>query len=160
MNPPPRITRVERPSAREVSFVRELDQPPELVWRVWTEVRHLEHWFGPAGFTLTTAEFAFRPGGVWRLIMHGPDGTDYPTRIVFRDIDPPRRFTYENGWDLPGYPIDFTVAVTFQPAGSGTRLTLHMTFADDAAVKTAVERYGVLQGGVETFERIAIYLRT
>ena len=59
---------------------------------------------------------------------------------------------------LPGSPLDFTVLVTFAAEGNGTRLMLHMTFADDAAVQTAVERYGVLRGGVETFERLAAYL--
>jgi uncharacterized protein YndB with AHSA1/START domain len=90
--------------------------------------------------------------------MHGPDGTDYPNRIVFRTIEPKTRIVYENGWDLPGAPLDFTVVVTFAAEGAGTRLILHMTFANDAAMQTAVERYGVLSGGVETFERIAGYL--
>ena len=81
---------------------------------IWTELRHLHRWWGPAGFTTTTHEFAFVPGGVWRFVMHGPDGTDYPNRIVFREIDPPARIVYENGWDLPGVPLDFTVVVTLR----------------------------------------------
>jgi hypothetical protein len=48
--------------------------------------------------------------------------------------------------------------VDFVAEGAGTRLSLHMTFADEAAMRTAVERYGVLRGGVETFERIARYV--
>ena len=125
---------------------------------MWSDVRHLHEWFGPIGFTATTQEFAFAPGGVWRLTMHGPDGTDYPTRIVFRTIEPYARIVYANSWNLPGAPIDFTVVVTFSPEGEGTRLILHMTFVDDAATKTAVELYGVLNGGVETFERLAQYV--
>ena len=60
--------------------------------------------------------------------------------------------------NLPGAPLDFTVVLTFAPEGEGTRLNLHMTFANDAAMRTAVERYGVLNGGAETLERIAGYL--
>ena len=147
------------PAPREVVFSRRITAPLGLVWDIWSDVRHLHEWFGPAGFTTTTQEFAFVPGGVWRFTMHGPDGTDYPTRIVFRTIEPKTRIVYANSWDLPGAPLDFTVVVTFAAEGEGqaTRLMLHMTFADDAAVKTAVERYGVLQGGRETFERIAEY---
>jgi hypothetical protein len=33
-----------------------------------------------------------------------------------------------------------------------------MTFANDAALETAVEHYGVLRGGMETSERIAGYV--
>lgn len=40
----------------------------------------------------------------------------------------------------------------------GTRLNIHMTFADEAAMRTAVELYGGVSGGMETMERIAGYL--
>jgi activator of Hsp90 ATPase-like protein len=60
------ISTAERPSDREVVFHRLLDAPRELVWKVWSDPEHLHHWFGPAGFTLTTLEFAFVPDGVWR----------------------------------------------------------------------------------------------
>ncbi len=153
-----RDAEVARPSAREVVFSRLIAAPPDLVWEIWSDLRHLHEWFGPAGFTTTTEEFAFAPGGVWRFTMHGPDGTDYPTRIVFRTIEPKTRIVYTNDWDLAGAPLDFTVVVDFVAEGAGTRLTLHMTFADEAAMRTAVERYGVLRGGVETFERIARYV--
>lgn len=156
------MTRAEltRPSGREVIFSRLIAAPVELVFGAWTDVRHLHEWFGPAGFTATTTEFAFEPGGVWRLTMHGPDGTDYPTVIVFQTIEPNARIVYENSWDLPGAPLDFVVVVSFATEGDRTRIDLHITFADDAAMQTAVERYGVLPGGVQTFERLARYLET
>ena len=148
----------ERLSDREVVFTRLVDAPRERVWMIWTEVRHLHQWWGPTGFTTTTHEFTFGPDGVWRFVMHGPDGTDYPNRIVFREIDPPARIVYENGWDLPGAPLDFTVVVTLVPDGKKTRLSLHMTFRDAEALRMAVERYGVMHGGTQTLDRLASYL--
>jgi uncharacterized protein YndB with AHSA1/START domain len=97
-------------------------------------------------------------GGNWRFTMHGPDGTDYPNLIVFREIEPPSRLVYDNGWGLPGAPLDFRVVVTFEVAGSKTRLSIHMTFPSDEALRIAVERYGVIPGGTQTLERIARYL--
>ncbi len=152
------VSLVDRPSDREVTFSRLLSAPRELVWEVWSDPRHLHEWFGPAGFTTTTHEFTFATGGEWRFIMHGPDGTDYPNRIVFREIVPPSRLVYENGWDLPGAPLDFTVVVRLDAAGSRTWLSIHFTFADARALRTAVERYGVLEGGTQTLDRIAGYL--
>ncbi len=149
----------DRPSDHEVVFRRLLDVPRELAWKVWSDPAHLQHWFGPAGFRLTTLEFALVPGGVWRFIMHGPDGTDYPNRVVFREIDPPSRLVYENGWDLPGAPLDFTVVVSFVPEGRRTRFAIHMTYRDAEAMQTAVERYGVIPGGIETLDRLAEYLK-
>lgn len=149
---------VARPSGREVVFSRLIAAPVEVLWEAWSDVRHLHEWFGPAGYTTTTQEFTFEPNGVWRFTMHAPDGTDVPNQIIFRSIEPKTRIVYENGWNLPDAPLDFTVVVTFAPEGTGTRLTLHMTFANDAAMQVAVERYGVLNGGRETFERIARYV--
>lgn len=149
---------VMRPSGREVVFSRLIAAPVALIWAMWSDLQHLHEWFGPAGYTTTTEEFAFAPGGVWRFTMHGPDGTDCPNRIVFRAIEPKTRIVYANSWDLPGAPLDFTAVVTLAAEGQGTRLTLHMTFANDAAMQTAVERYGVVSGGTETFDRLAMYL--
>lgn len=90
--------------------------------------------------------------------MHGPDGTDYPTRIVFREIDPPSRLVYDNEWDLPGAPVDFTLVASFVAEGKKTRFTMQLIFPDAATFKVAVERYGVLEGGTETTERLASYV--
>ncbi len=150
---------IDRPSDREVVFSRLLDAPPELVWQVWTEPRHIHQWWGPVGFTTTTQEFAFVPGRIWRHIMHSPDGTPNPSIVIFREIQSPSRLVYENGWDLPGAPLDFKVVVTFAPDAGKTRLWLHITFQDAEALKTAVERYGVLEGGPQTLGRLAQYLR-
>jgi uncharacterized protein YndB with AHSA1/START domain len=146
---------VEQPSDREIIFTRLLDAPRELVWAMWSDVRHIHAWWGPTDFTTTTHEFAFVPGGMWRYIMHAPDGTDYPNRVVFREIDPPSRLVYENSWDHPDAPLVFTAVATFDAQGDKTRLALHMTFKDAASFKTAVERYGVVDGGIQTFDRLA-----
>ena len=142
-------------------FTRLLDAPRELVWQMWSDVRHLNAWWGPTGFTTTTHEFTFAPGGEWRHIMHGPNGVDYPNRVVFREIDPPSKLVYENRWDLPDAPLDFEVEVTLvEEAADMTNLSIHMTFADETAFQTAVERYGVIDGGTQTLDRIADYLHT
>ena len=98
-----------RPSGREVVFSRFIAAPVELVWNLWSEVQHLHEWFGPTGFTITTQEFAFEPGGVWRFTMHGPDGMNEmhnPNVIVFREIQPRSRIVYANSWGLSDAPLD------------------------------------------------------
>lgn len=157
MKPSAGATR-EQLSDREVMFTRVLDAPRELVWKVWTDPQHLHEWWGPVGFTTTTHEFSFIEGGVWRSVMHGPDGTDYPTRIFFREITPPARLVYDNGWDLPGAPLDFSVVCDFVAEGQRTRFSLRMTFQDAVACRTAVERYGILEGGTQTLDRLAGYV--
>ena len=60
-----------------ISGSRLFDAPRSLVFEAWTDPKHLAHWWGPNGFSLTTHSFDFRAGGVWRFVMHGPDGRDY-----------------------------------------------------------------------------------
>ena len=73
---------------REIVVSRLIDGPPGLVFEAYTEVRHLSRWFGPDGFSTTTQSFDFRPGGKWVFTMHGPDGTDYPNHVEYREISP------------------------------------------------------------------------
>ena len=62
---------------REVVISRLLNAPRELVFKAWTDQQHISQWWGPTGFTTTTSEMNVAPGGVWRFVMHGPDGMDH-----------------------------------------------------------------------------------
>ena len=72
------------------------DAPRALVWRAWTEPAMLAQWFGPRGFTSSVPELELRVGGALRIVMHGPDGKDYPMKGVFREIVPPERLVFGN----------------------------------------------------------------
>ena len=64
--------------------------PRELVFKMWTDPKHVAQW-GPKGFTNTIYEMDVKPRGVWRFVMHGPDGVDYKNRIVYIEIVEPER---------------------------------------------------------------------
>ena len=74
---------------RSIIGMREFDAPRDLVFAAWTDPKHLAQWWGPNGFTTTTMSFDLRSGGIWRFVMHGPDGRDYQNRITFEEIVPP-----------------------------------------------------------------------
>jgi len=61
---------------REIVITRVFDAPRELVWKAWTERERLMQWFGPKGFTMSTAKLDFRPGGVFHYCLRSPDGHD------------------------------------------------------------------------------------
>ena len=69
-------------SDREIVISRVFDAPRTLVFKAWTDPQHLAHWWGPNSFSLTTHEMEFKPGGVWRFVMHGPDGCDYQNKDI------------------------------------------------------------------------------
>lgn len=140
---------------REISTLRIFDAPRQLVWKVWTDPRHIEQWWGPIGFTTTTKEFDLRPGGVWNHIMHGPDGTDYRNDITFTRIDEPNRIEYDHG---PS-PI-FKVTVTLDEEGTGkTRLSMTALFPTKESRDHTAEKFGAVEGMHQTLGRLEEYLR-
>jgi len=52
---------------REIANTRIFDAPRELIWKAWTDPKHVAEWWGPNGFTNTIHEMDVRPGGVWRF---------------------------------------------------------------------------------------------
>ena len=142
---------------RSIVITRVIDAPRELVFEAFTHPNHLAHWWGPDGFSLTTHSFDMRPGGVWRFVMHGPDGRDYQNRITWDEIAPPERIAYHHGGGDDVEPVQFSTTVRFEEVGGKTRLTLHMLFPS-AAERDRVEReYHAVEGGNQTVGRLAAY---
>ncbi len=151
---------VEDTSDREIVITRVFDAPRELVWKAWTEPEHVVQWWGPKGFTTTIHEMDVRPGGVWRLTMHGPDGTDYPNKSVFIEVVKPERIVFSHGGAKKGGPpAQFQATWTFEELGDKTRLTMRGLFPSAAARDAVVKEYGAIEGGKQTLERLAEHLK-
>jgi uncharacterized protein YndB with AHSA1/START domain len=143
---------------RSIIGTRVFDAPRELVWSVWTDPKHLAQWWGPNGFSTTTSAFDMRPGGVWRFVMHGPDGRDYENRITFDEIVKPERIVYHHGGGDDVEPVQFTTTVTFEDLGGKTRLTMRGVFPSAAERKRVIKEYGADKGLVQTMARLGEYL--
>lgn len=98
-----------------------------------------------------------RPGGIWRFVMHGPDGVDYPNRVVYEEVVKPERLVYMHGSDNEDEPGQFQATVTFAEQGGKTTLTMRMLFQSAAERDKNVE-FGAIEGGNQTLERLAEHL--
>jgi uncharacterized protein YndB with AHSA1/START domain len=137
---------------------RVLDAPRALVFAAWSDPKHLAQWWGPNGFRTTTHAFDFREGGVWRFVMHGPDGRDYQNRITFDEIVPPERIAYHHGGGDDVEPVQFTTTVTFEDLGNKTKLTMHGVFPSAEARARVIREYGADTGLAQTMARLADYV--
>ncbi len=147
-------------SDRELVVTRRYHAPIETVWEAWTMPRHLEAWWGPVGFRTTTARFDLSPGGQWAHTMHGPDGTDYPNVITFKEIVPGRRLTYEqSGGRATGEVIHFDATIVFERDEDGTRVTLRLQFASADDRQVVNDEYGAYEGARQTLDRLADLLQ-
>jgi uncharacterized protein YndB with AHSA1/START domain len=79
-----------------LTLKRVFDAPRSLVWKAWTDPKMMAQWFGPRGFTIPVCELDVCKGGSLRIVMRGPDGTDYPMKGVFLSVTEPERLVFTN----------------------------------------------------------------
>src|SRR5450432_2874299 len=89
---------------REIVISRIVSAPRELVWLAMTNPHHLVHWWGPRGFSTSIEEMDVRPGGIWKQILHGPDGKNYPNKSVFTEVVKPERIRFSHAGTTEGGP--------------------------------------------------------
>jgi uncharacterized protein YndB with AHSA1/START domain len=145
---------------REIVISREFNAPRELVWEAMINPKHVVNWWGPRGFSTTIEEMDVRPGGIWKHVMHGPDGVDYPNKSIFKEVTKPERIVFSHGGGKKGGPgAIFEATWSFDALDSGkTKLTIHMVFPSAADRDKVVKEYGAIEGGKQTLERLAEYL--
>ena len=152
------MTASTEPTAdREIVVSRTIEGPRQLVFQMYTEVRHLSRWWGPDGFTTTTHAFEFRVGGVWDFVMHGPDGTDYPNHIEWLEIVAPERIVLLHGEEADD-PAAFVSTITLAVRGDTTEVTMQAVFKTKEQRDLVVEQYGAIEGGKQTLGRLAAYV--
>jgi len=150
---------INSPTAdRELVMTRVVNAPRKLVFTVWTDPKHVAKWWGPNGFTNTIHEMDVRPGGVWRLTMHGPDGVDYPNKIIYKEVTKPEQLVWTHGSGDENDPGQFEVTVTFAAHGQQTEITMHMVFKSKEERDKVVDKYGAIEGNIQTMNRLEEYL--
>ena len=83
--------------------------------------------------------------------MHGPDGTDYPNQITWREVVPPERLTYLHAGD-DGHT--FESSIVLEERGGATLVTMRALFPTRAEREAVVERCAD-EGGEQTLGRLA-----
>jgi uncharacterized protein YndB with AHSA1/START domain len=138
-------------SARDIVSCRRLPFPREAVFDAFRDPVRLAQWWGPAGFTSTIHEFNLRPGGRFRLTLHGPDGTDYENDKEFLEVTAPERVVFRHVQPIHS----FTMAMTWQEETGGTRLTWVMSFE---SVSDEVLDF-IAKANEENFDRLEAHLK-
>lgn len=140
-------------SSRELLISKTLDAPVALVWEAWTQPHHIANWWGPDGFTNTIHRMDLQPGGEWDLVMHGPDGTDYKNKSVFREIVPLRKIVYEHV-TAP----KFIATIEFTDLGEQTAIRWHMLFETAEQFIQVVKTFKADEGLRQNIEKLGVYL--
>ncbi|MGQ3013375.1 MAG: SRPBCC family protein [Flavobacteriales bacterium] len=143
---------MENTADREIRIQHRFKTPVEQLWAAWTQPEHITHWWGPDGFTSTIHEMDLREGGEWRLTLHGPDGTNYPNRSVFKEIVPLHKIVFEH------FNPHFMTTVLFEPDGEYTLLEWTMVFDTPEQRDIIVKAHKAEEGQKQNLQRLQAYL--
>jgi uncharacterized protein YndB with AHSA1/START domain len=138
---------------RDMIISRVFKAPRELVWKMWTESEHIKHWWGPTGFTSTTSKMEVKPGGVWELVMHGPDGRDYKNEYLFREVVKPEKLVMEHvspPWHLK--------TVYFISLGNKTQIDITMRFETAQVKAMTIKEFKADEGLRQNMDKLETYL--
>lgn len=156
-------------SAQEqIVIARVFDAPRDLVFKAWTEPERVMRWWGPNGFTTPVCKIDLRPGGAVHSCMRSPEGQDFWSKGVYREVIAPERivctdsFADEKGNTVSAthygmsadWPDEALITVTFAELGGKTKLTLEHAVGS----APATERDQCQQGWSESLDRLAGYL--
>jgi uncharacterized protein YndB with AHSA1/START domain len=136
---------------REVVSARVFPFPREVVFGAVREPGVLARWWGPAGFVNVVRAFEYRPGGVWRVVMRGPDGVGYENVWEFVEIVEAERVVMRHL--EPGHRFELTMTFEEAAVGGGTRVTWRMAF--ESAEEVARVGALVRAANEENFDRWA-----
>ena len=150
----------------EIVITRTVNAPRHRVWQMVTQPEHIQHWWGPNGFTNTIFGMDVRVGGMWRFVMHGPAGyggapqdqcPDYPNWIRYTTVTAPAFMAYEHGGDDESKP-EFNASITLDDLGdSTTRVTLRLVLQSEAQREQLV-KFGAVEGGEQNLARLDAYV--
>lgn len=106
---------------------------PERAWRLWSDPRQLERWWGPPTHPATVTDHDLSPDGRVAYHMTGPDGEQYHGWWRVIDVDPPKSLEFEDGFaDEHGEPNpdmpSTTTHVALEADGNGTLMRITTQF--------------------------------
>jgi len=142
-----------------MTMTARFEAPIERIWRLWSDPRQLERWWGPPTYPATVTSHDLRPGGRVEYHMTGPQGDTPGGYWEITDAEPPHRLTFRDGFadadgrpntDMPMNTVNVTIA---QLEAGRTRMSIESVFPDVAAMEQVLAM-GMEQGLTEAVGQI------
>ena len=135
------VSVVKDAEAMTLTVTARFDAPIGRVWRVWSDPRRLERWWGPPTYPATVTEHDLAAGGTVAYVMVGPEADRHRGWWRVRAADPPHALEFESGFaDADGTPSrDGATAMVrvalSEPAGGGTQMEITTTWSSLEAME-------------------------
>lgn len=145
---------VTLPSETEIRFTRFFNRSRHLLFEAWTRPEHVRQWWGCDGSSISLCEIDLRVGGLWKLVIRMPDGSEHPFHGAYREIVPGERLVYSECYDVPqvGSP-EWLTTVSFEEVEGKTLLT-HTIRHSSREVRDAHLQAGMEAGSIQMLRRL------
>jgi uncharacterized protein YndB with AHSA1/START domain len=125
---PGKLGAAEADAALWLEITRIFNAPREDVFRSWIEPERIARWIGPRSIKAEVVKMDARPGGSYRIRMHGESGDVYIVGGVYREVVAPERLVFTWRWEEDGHGHrmghESVVEITCRAVGRKTEMTL------------------------------------
>ena len=156
----------------DLEITRVFDAPRKVVFKVWSEAKHLAQWWGPKGSDIEVKTFEFRPGGIFHYGMSFGGGKMWG-KFVYREIISPEKIVFASSFaDEEGnsirttfidpWPLEIFNTLTFTESAGKTTLTVKgapINATEEEYNKFEEMQQSMQQGFGGTFDQLAEYLQ-
>lgn len=125
---------------------------PEHVFAAYTDAEQVAQWWGQRQSTTTVEALDVRPGGAWRFVQRDPEGNAYEFYGEYLEVTPRKLVNTFEFAGFPGHVV--TDTVTFELAGTGTRVIASSSFANKEDLDGMLAS-GMEGGANESWDRLA-----
>ncbi len=119
----------------ELIIKRVMDAPKQLVFEAFTQVEHLAHWWGPAGFVIDVISFDLSVNGKFHYGMKSPDGNQMYGLFKYVEINSPDKLVFNSSFAdkdgnlikppfLDSFPLEIQNTWIFAEEDGKTTITL------------------------------------
>jgi uncharacterized protein YndB with AHSA1/START domain len=154
----PTLDIIAAPGSLKIVMSRMFDAPRDLVFKAYTDPKHLTKWWGLRTNTTTVDVMDVRPGGMWRFVQRNADGEEFAFHGVYHAVTAPETLVHTFEFEgMPGHVLLETI--TFEDHGDRTKLI------DQSVFQSVADRDGMVASGMEaganeTMDRFAELLAT
>ena len=140
-----------------VTIQRTLKAPIQLVWEAWTQGHHITNWWGPKGTSLQIEEHDFRVGGKWRYSMVMPNGQEFITEGIYKEIIEPTKLVTTA--DFRPMTEGVVLEVILKATGDDETEFIFNVIHPSEEYKIQQEKMGIYNGWGSVFDQLEDFLQ-
>ena len=159
-----KTTYVKDNDSLKIFVTREFNDDLPTVWRAWTDAALLDQWWAPKPWKTETKSMDFSEGGMWLYVMKGPAGEQYWSKLLYREIDIPRKidamdaFCDEKG-EVAADMLTTEWEILFELASESTLVSVEISFDNAESMNKLIEM-GFEEGFARAHENLDELLKT